>query len=159
MNRPSKSLTRASEQEARNGPKVLQLMTHPGVGPLTALAFVLIIGTPERSSAGKQIGSYVGTDPVRGLQCWHQRWDTSPSKAALCFVSCWEKQHKPQHVGMRTGDGGMCIWRCVDKGISPSGHVPRLQFAVLDVAERLGIFRVGQVRFERGTAGLRHGVN
>ena len=29
-----------------------------GVGPLTALAFVLIIGTPKRFKCGKQIGSY-----------------------------------------------------------------------------------------------------
>jgi hypothetical protein len=29
-------------------------MTHPGVGALTALAFVLIIGTPERFRCGKQ---------------------------------------------------------------------------------------------------------
>jgi len=27
---------------------VLRLMTHPGVGPLTALAYVLMLGTPER---------------------------------------------------------------------------------------------------------------
>src|SRR6516225_536674 len=31
-------------------------MTHPGVGFLTALAYVLIIGTPERFHCGKQIG-------------------------------------------------------------------------------------------------------
>ena len=29
-------------------------MTHPGVGPLTALAYVLIIGTPTRFARGKQ---------------------------------------------------------------------------------------------------------
>jgi transposase len=33
-------------------------MTHPGVGPITGLAFVMIIGTPERFPCGKQIGSY-----------------------------------------------------------------------------------------------------
>jgi transposase len=35
-------LTAAAEQEARKRPEVLRLMTHPGVGPLTALAYVLI---------------------------------------------------------------------------------------------------------------------
>lgn len=39
-------LTTAAEQEARKWPEALRLMTHPDVGPLTALAFVLIIGTP-----------------------------------------------------------------------------------------------------------------
>ena len=32
-----------------------RLMTHPGVGSLTALVFVLIVGTPERFACGKQI--------------------------------------------------------------------------------------------------------
>src|SRR5277367_4040982 len=41
-------LSRAVEREARKWPEALRLMTHPGVGPLTALAFVLIIGTPKR---------------------------------------------------------------------------------------------------------------
>jgi len=31
----------------------VRLMTHPGVGPLTALAYVLIIGTPTRFERGK----------------------------------------------------------------------------------------------------------
>lgn len=38
-------------------------MTHPGVGFLTGLAYVLIIGTPERFHRGKQIGTYVGIIP------------------------------------------------------------------------------------------------
>src|SRR5205814_3206244 len=40
------------------------LMTHPGVGPLTALAFVLIIGKAERFQCGKQIASYLGLVPL-----------------------------------------------------------------------------------------------
>src|SRR5437870_7531010 len=39
-------------------------MTHPGVGPLTALAFELVIGTPKRFGCGKQIASYVGLVPL-----------------------------------------------------------------------------------------------
>jgi transposase len=39
-------------------------MTHPGVGPLTALAFVLIIGNAERFQCGKQIASYLGLVPL-----------------------------------------------------------------------------------------------
>ena len=42
-----------------------RLMTHPGVGPITALAFELVIGTPERFRCGKQIGSYLGLIPAR----------------------------------------------------------------------------------------------
>jgi len=34
--------------------EVQRLRTHPGVGPITALAFVLVIGTPWRFQCGKQ---------------------------------------------------------------------------------------------------------
>ena len=66
-------LTAAVEQEAHKRPEVLRLMTHPGVGPLTALAFVLIIGTPERFPGGKQIGSYLGVIPSEDSSGGRQR--------------------------------------------------------------------------------------
>jgi transposase len=66
-------LTVAVEQEARKWPEAQRLMTHPGVGPLTALAFVLIIGTPERFHRGKQIGSYLGLIPSEDSSGGRQR--------------------------------------------------------------------------------------
>jgi len=56
-------LTRALEDEVEKRPATQRLMTHPGVGPLTALAFELVIGTPDRFHCGKQIASYVGLVP------------------------------------------------------------------------------------------------
>jgi transposase len=73
MNPTIEELTAVVEQEAKKWPEVLRLMTHPGVGPLTALAFVLIIGTPERFPCGKQIGSYVGLIPCEDSSAGHQR--------------------------------------------------------------------------------------
>ncbi len=63
MNPTIEELTAAVEREARKRPAALRLMTHPGVGPLTDLAYVLIIGTPTRLERGKQIGMYVGMIP------------------------------------------------------------------------------------------------
>jgi transposase len=57
-------LTQAIEQEAERNPAVQRLRTHPGVGALTALAFVLIIGDRERFHCGKQIASYLGLVPL-----------------------------------------------------------------------------------------------
>ena len=57
-------LSQAMEQEAEKHPEAQRLMTHPGVGPLTALAFVLIIGKAERFQCGKQIASYLGLVPL-----------------------------------------------------------------------------------------------
>jgi transposase len=57
-------LTKALEAEVEQRPATRRLITHPGVGPLTALAFELVIGTPERFQCGKQIASYVGLVPA-----------------------------------------------------------------------------------------------
>jgi transposase len=57
-------LSRAIEQEAEKFPEARCLMTHPGVGALTALAFVLIIGRADRFQCGKQIASYLGLVPL-----------------------------------------------------------------------------------------------
>ncbi len=57
-------LTQAIGQEVDKCPEAKRLMTHPGVGALTALAFVLIIGQAERFGCGKQVASYLGLVPL-----------------------------------------------------------------------------------------------
>ena len=88
MNPSIEELTAVVEQEAKKWPEVLRLMTHPGVGPLTALAFVLIIGTPQRFPCGKQIGSYVGLIPEEDSSAGHQRLGhiTKQGSALLRFL-------------------------------------------------------------------------
>ena len=57
-------LTAAIEQEVEKCPAAQRLRTHPGVGALPALAFVLIIGRAERFQCGKQIACYLGLVPL-----------------------------------------------------------------------------------------------
>ena len=66
-------LSQAVEQEAERRPEVQRLMTHPGVGPITALAFVLVLGTPDRFRCGKQVGSYRGLIPCEDSSAGKQR--------------------------------------------------------------------------------------
>jgi len=73
LNPTIRELTGAVEKEAENKPEVQLLMSHPGVGPLTALAFVLIIGTPQRFHCGKQMGSYLGLIPCEDSSADRQR--------------------------------------------------------------------------------------
>jgi len=73
LNPSIEELTAEVAREARKRPEVLRLMTHPGVGPLTALAYVLIIGTPVRFARGKQIGTYVGMIPTEDSSAGKQR--------------------------------------------------------------------------------------
>ena len=49
--------------EAGKRPEAVRLMTHPGVGPQTALAFVLTLGPVARFATAKQVSSYVGLIP------------------------------------------------------------------------------------------------
>src|SRR5947209_4026453 len=66
-------LTAAVEREANKRPEVLLLMTHPGVGPITGLVYVLVIGTPDRFPGGKKIGSYIGLIPSEDSSAGRQR--------------------------------------------------------------------------------------
>ena len=70
INPTIEELTAAAEQEARKRPEVLRLMTHPGVGPLTALAYVLIIGNSGAVPLRQADRHVRGDDSERGLQCW-----------------------------------------------------------------------------------------
>jgi transposase len=51
----------AEQAEHRSGEQLL--MTHPGVGPVTALATEVFLGDPQRFVDGKSLGSYVGLIP------------------------------------------------------------------------------------------------
>jgi transposase len=73
MNPTIEELTTAAEREVKKRREVLRLMTYPGVGPLMALAYVLIIGTPNRFQRGKQIGTYVGMIPCEKSSAGRQR--------------------------------------------------------------------------------------
>ena len=56
-------LDHAVQQAADQHPQSKLLMTQPGVGPNTALAFVLTIGDASRFPRGKQVASYLGLIP------------------------------------------------------------------------------------------------
>jgi transposase len=56
-------LDRAVEGAARQNRQARLLLSQPGVGPITALAFVLTIGEVSRFQRGKQVASYLGLIP------------------------------------------------------------------------------------------------
>jgi transposase len=57
-------LDRAVAAAAQARPEAKRLMTHPGVGPNVALAFVLAIGPWARFPRGKYVASYLGLIPA-----------------------------------------------------------------------------------------------
>jgi transposase len=52
------------QQEAAQRPEVQLLMTHPGVGPVVATAFVVTVGEPGRFQTSKQVAAYLGLVPL-----------------------------------------------------------------------------------------------
>ena len=67
------ALDQAVMNEAWARPAARQLMTHPGVGPVTALAFVLTLGPVSRFPRGKQVASYFGLIPSEHSSGGRQR--------------------------------------------------------------------------------------
>lgn len=56
-------LNQRVEEQVRQRPGARLLMTHPGVGPITALATEVFLGDPGRFADGKALASYVGIIP------------------------------------------------------------------------------------------------
>ena len=56
-------LDQAAQAAAEQHPQARLLMTQPGVGPITSLAFALTIGDAARFRRGKQVASYLGLIP------------------------------------------------------------------------------------------------
>jgi transposase len=63
INPPIAELDRAVMEEAQRREDAVLLMTHPGIGPVTSLAFVLAIGPISRFASSRKIVSYLGLNP------------------------------------------------------------------------------------------------
>jgi transposase len=70
---PIAELDRAVEQEAQRREDAVRLMTHPGVGPVVGLAFVLTLGPVERFRNSRKVVSYLGLNPREHSSGGHQR--------------------------------------------------------------------------------------
>lgn len=66
-------LDRAVSEAAQGNRNARLLMTQPGIGPVTALAFVLALGDVSRFPRGKQVASYLGLIPREDSSGGQQR--------------------------------------------------------------------------------------
>ena len=57
-------LEKILQAEAKGRPEAVLLQSHPGVGAMTALAWVLIIGPVQRFASAAQLAAYVGLVPA-----------------------------------------------------------------------------------------------
>jgi transposase len=140
MNPSVAELTAAIEREARKWPEVLRLMMHPSLGPITALAFVLISETPERFQCGEQIGSHVGLIPCEDSSAGKQRLGhiTKQGSSLLRFLLREAASRSTLGFGLQTTV--RASGNAPAKEHRQGGHGPKTRGSdVLDVAEQLGI--------------------
>jgi transposase len=82
-------LTRALEDEVEKRPVTRRLTTHPGVGPLTALAYELVIGTRNAFTAASKSPAMWDWFRRKSPAAIGAGSDTSANRATHCFASCW----------------------------------------------------------------------
>jgi transposase len=73
LNGQIESLDMAAKEAAEQNENARLLMTQPGVGPITSLAFTLTMGDVSRFPRGKQVASYLGLIPGEYSSGGHQR--------------------------------------------------------------------------------------
>jgi transposase len=66
-------LDKEVEAQARQRPQARRLLTHPGVGPVTALATEVFLGDPSRFATGNPVASYIGMIPCEHSSGKRQR--------------------------------------------------------------------------------------
>lgn len=73
MNKRIDPLDKAVETASEANAEARLLKTHPGVGPVVSLAYVLTIGDWRRFPRGKQVASYLGLIPSEASSGKHQQ--------------------------------------------------------------------------------------
>ena len=73
---------------AATDPEARRLMTHPGVGPLTALTTLLVLGPVDRFPTSKHVVSYIGLAPTLASSAGRHRLGgiTKPGNRVLRHV-------------------------------------------------------------------------
>jgi len=95
-------LDRKVDQLAGQRPQARRLMTHPGVGPITALATEVFLGDPARFADGKALASYVGLIPSEhssggGQWCGARSKQDNPRRRFLwCEAAGHAVRHDPE---------------------------------------------------------------
>ena len=93
------ALDQQVREQARQRPQARRLMTHPGVGPVTALATEVFLGDPARFADGKAVASYIGMIPSEYSSGDRQRLGalSKQGNALVRYLWCEAAMHAVRH--------------------------------------------------------------
>ena len=109
LNQQIGKLDEAVQQAAEEHPQARLLMTQPGVGPNTALAFVLTIGDVSRFPRGKQVASYLGLIPREESSGGRQKLGAITKQGNRWCARCWWKRRRSRCVSIPDFVNSICI--------------------------------------------------
>ena len=105
---------------AAGDPVIQRLRTVPGVGPVTATAFVATLDTWERFSGPHQVEAYLGLVPSERVRGRSSTRDGSPRRGTAGRAGCWWRRR-----GRSSARHGMTPSRCgVGRSAWPCGAGP-----------------------------------
>lgn len=84
-----KAFDRSLDEKAQSNPSARLLMSAPGVGPVTALAYMATIDDPHRFKQSRQVGSYLGLVPSvyqSGETCHYGRITKHGDRMLRCYL-------------------------------------------------------------------------
>lgn len=102
MNTRIEPLDEAVKTAAEARPEVKRLMSHPGVGPIVSLAYVLTMGDPDRFRNSRQVAAYFGLVPREQSSGGHQRLGHI-TKQGNALMRGWLVE--AAHIAIRHDDG------------------------------------------------------
>ena len=89
-------LDRQVSEQTQQRTDARRLMTHPGVGPITALATEVFLGDPMRFSDGKALASYIGMIPSEHSSGRRQRLGAMSKQGNTLLHYLWREA--PMHA-------------------------------------------------------------
>jgi len=95
-------LNQRVEEQACERPGARLLMTHPGVGPITALATEVFLGDAARFADSKALASYVGMIPSEYSSGERQRFGGLSNKAIRCCGFSGVRRRYTRYAGIRS---------------------------------------------------------
>jgi len=156
LQRRIQELDKEVEKQAQQRPQARRLLTHPGVGPVTALATEVFLGDPSRFTTANQVASYIGMIPAEHTSGKRQRLGKMSKQGNSLLRYLWTE------AAMHAAEKDPELKRFYRRKLIPKG----MGKARIAVARKLGIrlwvmmrdqieyeefCRRGKLRAERGS--------